>query len=69
MSEPRTCIMCRYWWIEFEEDWSDITPGEGFSSGCNKAHWRTGKGELSASSYRSFLLEAVECKDYEESIR
>lgn len=64
-NEPRTCIMCRYWWIEFEADWSDITPGDGFSSGCNKDHWRTSDSGLSAESYRRFLLKAEECSDYE----
>ena len=31
---PRTCLACTHFSISFEGDWSDITPGEGFSMKC-----------------------------------
>jgi len=62
----RTCIMCKYWNIFFEEDWSDITPGAGFQTYCGKDRWRLDQYDFTRDQYRNMLLMAHSCEDYEE---
>jgi len=61
----KTCITCKNWWIEFEQDWSDVTPGNGFSSECLRDHWYMGP-DIRRDAYQKVLLTAETCDDYEE---
>ena len=65
MTMTRYCITCKHWFIEFEEDWSDITPGNGFSSECFKGHWYIGN-DVTTRDYKKAMMSAETCHDYEE---
>ena len=61
----RTCILCRYW--EFnagEPDWSDVTPGDSWSSGCSKDHWYLEGHRVTTEQYRHALKSAGSCPDF-----
>lgn len=81
-AEFRTCVDCEYWYMTYEADWSEVTPGEGWRSGCNKDHWRMAQGDLVVdgnlvieepdtfriidSPFRVAAQKARTCGDYEE---
>ena len=64
----RNCIFCKHWFISYENDWSDITPGAGFESGCNERHWWATGQELTEKTYRKKMKIAEQCNDFLEDI-
>ena len=62
----RNCILCTYWFISFEEDYSELTPGAGFESGCLKHHWHTDPYDISKRNYRKYMKTAEKCNDFLE---
>lgn len=64
----RTCIGCKFWQFDAGiPDWSDVTPGEDWSSGCAKDHWRLSGFEVTQEQYRTKLQSAQNCRDYTSS--
>jgi len=64
---PRTCIGCFYWTFDPGcSDWSDVTPGDAWSSGCDKGYWSLYGFHVTRKQYRASLQLAVTCPDYTE---
>ena len=64
---PRTCIGCIYWTFDpGHAAWSDVTPGDLWSSGCDKRHWFLVGWRVRQEQYRASLLLAEVCPDYTE---
>lgn len=60
----QTCWSCQHFRVEYEGDWSDVTPGEGFTLMCYKNHYdyhnRITQEEFAAAMERGFT-----CPDFE----
>jgi hypothetical protein len=66
MSDPKVCILCKHWFLDYDEGYSEWTPGVGFYTECAKEHWvLTGPG-TKQREFRDKILTAETCPDYEE---
>lgn len=69
MSE-KLCVFCRNWSFDGgSPGYSEMTPGTDASMGCNKGHY--GRNfhlqDLSGEAgFRTIILKAQTCKDYEQ---
>ena len=64
--EYRICINCQHWYfLTGEPGYSEVTPGCEASTGCDKGHWTLRPYHDSQKQYRSHLLSAISCKDFE----
>ena len=64
-----TCYCCKNVYMEYEGDWSELTPGEGFEFGCHKKHFHYGDENLDMSRDFSHIIHKVmtlaqECRDF-----
>jgi len=65
---PRTCLLCaHYQWDSGSSGYSEVTPGYGWSSECNKGHFAMSGPDTSTREYRGNLLRAQSCPDFELS--
>lgn len=66
----RTCLHCVHMELDYEADWSDITPGEGLTCKCNKGHWNLydwdGDHGFKRKNFRESIQAAPDCPDFEE---
>lgn len=61
----RTCIDCVFWEIDFgHPPWSEVTPGDDWSSWCRKNHWWRDARETSQEDFRKALRTAIKCPDF-----
>ena len=63
----KCCIFCKHW--EFypgHPDWSEVTPGDNWSSRCCKYVWRVGGYSITEEKFREILKTAEACEYYEE---
>lgn len=62
----RVCVNCSKWHIEYEADWSEVTPGSGFSMWCEASHYSiTGPQIGSEEHFRGLILTAQACQDFD----
>lgn len=66
-SEPRVCILCKHWFLDYDEGYSEFTPGEGFVTECDKGHWSLVGPDINQREFRDNILAAETCLDYEEA--
>ena len=75
MEYQRTCILCKYFNVHTAtSDWSEVTLGEDFEINCTKVvtknpystHFYIYGEDLTEEKFRTTLLTAVNCKDFEE---
>jgi len=64
----RNCILCKHWFISYEGDYSELTPGAGFESGCYRHRWYVTGYDISEKKYREHMKTAEECNDFLEDI-
>jgi hypothetical protein len=63
----RTCIECRWFDIDYEGDYSELTPGEGASITCLKFKWGMRNSDFNKDGTRRFRLAitmAEKCDEY-----
>lgn len=61
-----SCVACKHWrFDEGEPDYSELTPGTEWNSSCEKGHWDVGGAYTSREKFRSCLLQAEKCNDFE----
>lgn len=64
----RLCVLCKHLcWMEGEAGYSEYTPGCDAAMYCSKKHWNGGDfNSMTLKEYRSYMLTAETCKDYQE---
>ena len=61
-----TCILCKHWWFNGGEPYySDLTPGENWTSRCKKGMWEAHGANEYEGTYRKKLLIAQICNKFE----
>ena len=65
-----TCYCCKHVYMQYEGDYSDVTPGAGFEFGCCCGHFAYGQSDLSERHNFDITLHKVmtlaqECSDFE----
>lgn len=65
-----TCYCCKHVYMEYEHDYSDVTPGAGFEFGCYRGHFVYGQSHLDkcynlAATLHQVMTLAQECQDFE----
>lgn len=69
MSDENNCVNCIHWrWSSGHPDYSDMTPGTGWSSDCRKQHWSMDGWDVSEQTFRENMRTARRCADYEERL-
>lgn len=63
MSE-RTCIGCRHWQFIPGSPGSDVTPGNGWATGCALSLWELSGSKASEYDWRNCLSTAKTCPDF-----
>lgn len=62
----RVCVNCQHWHVDYEGDYSDTTPGDGFTMWCDRKHYHIyGSGIESDEHFRSLILKAEKCEDFD----
>lgn len=62
-----TCLDCRHFAVRTREpDYSDYTPGEGFTMFCQLHHWMSDEWEDGTDAVRSHLRSARTCPQFQE---
>jgi hypothetical protein len=63
---PRVCATCKHFvFHESEPDYSELTPGADCSFSCSKGYWHANGGSCTEAEFRSSMLAATHCLDYE----
>ena len=62
-----TCYICSQFNIDYESDWSDETPGNGFSMRCWKGHFQYDQGDLVDETipWHATITKARDCEDFD----
>lgn len=63
----KICVYCEHWYVRYEHDWSDVTPGEGFSTGCCKGLWWTNGYDMSQKDFRQKLEVGLTCEQFKKA--
>lgn len=64
-SIERVCVNCAKWHIEYEQDFSEVTPGKGFSMWCEESVYNIDGGDIgSDEDFRDLILKARTCADF-----
>ena len=61
----KNCIFCKHFNVSFEADWSDVTPGAGFTAKCLEEHWYIDGQMSTEDEWRLRTSMAVGCEDWE----
>jgi len=59
------CVNCVHW--EFHAgtpDWTERTPGEGWSMECKKKHYSIWGCDTTEDQFRKAMLTATDCDDF-----
>lgn len=62
--EFRRCSDCTYCSLDYEGDYSDLTPGEGATLECIKGKWKLVNYQFSRKELQEKMRTAIECPDY-----
>jgi hypothetical protein len=60
-----TCLCCTHLMVEYEGDYSELTPGQGFFMTCCKGHFYVSGQYDNKREYHENLLKAQGCPDFE----
>jgi len=60
----KECYRCKFFQIEYDRDWSEYTPGSGFSMMCLKGHWSFSGETENISELRKCYDKAKNCPDF-----
>ncbi len=64
----RTCLECCFCVLDYEPDWSDVTPGNGLEFNCQKGHFGNDTAfidGLSKSMVKRNIEKADTCPDFQ----
>lgn len=61
---PDSCVGCAHLVIEFEGDWSEVTPGAGFEISCNLGLFHFGQNE-SQQAFEKAITTSKTCGKFE----
>lgn len=64
--ELKVCYFCKHFSISFEDDYSDLTPGEGFEMKCFEDIWRFDPKYEGEAKFAECLNTAADCPEYEK---
>jgi len=62
----RLCIYCKHFNVEYEGDYSDVTPGAGFTMSCRDGKYSI-NNEDNVKSFRETLETGLKCDKYEKA--
>lgn len=64
----RRCCDCSRFCLYYEDDWSDVTPGNGLTLDCFENHFHISgpeAKEMSSDEYRKLMQTAAGCDDFQ----
>jgi hypothetical protein len=59
------CFCCTQCFIDYEEDLSDVTPGEGYDFRCHKGHFNSDSRYPDGQDIHSTIRKGRTCPDFE----
>jgi hypothetical protein len=63
----KLCIYCKHWGVDFEGDWSEVTPGSGFTTRCQKGKWIVFGNDMTEKEFRQRLEIGLSCDLFEKA--
>ena len=64
----KLCVVCENWYHEVEQDYSEYTPGAGYSECCLGGYWSLNERvfrDTSEYAYRKLIQSAESCPDFD----
>ena len=65
----RVCYDCEHCSVDYERDYSELTPGAGLTMSCDRNHWYIQGKDATRTALRSALVQARTCPDFTEAKR